>query len=114
MYRNISPFAPSFRRCWITARMGATPVPGPTHIIGVSESSGRATNPFETPTNIVSPIGKVDDYKIQNKTATYQEPGYTSTSCILLSAGLSTGFCNSPLQRKDEFLSGGSGIALSC
>ena len=56
MRRNILPFASSFRRCWMIARIGATPVPGPTHIIGVSGSFGRVTNPFEIPTAMVSPF----------------------------------------------------------
>ena len=63
MHREISPLAPSFRRCWIMARMGATPVPGPTHMIGVLGSSGRVTNPFEIPTRMVSPFGGVSESK---------------------------------------------------
>src|SRR5579872_4936827 len=45
------------------ARMGAMPVPGPTHITGVLESFGRFTNPFEIPTRTVSPAEKINNSK---------------------------------------------------
>ena len=45
--------------------MGATPVPGPTQIIGVVRSSGRVTNPLEIPTRMVTPFDEI------NTNATY-------------------------------------------
>ena len=47
------------------ARMGATPVPGPTHMIGVLGSPGRVINPFEIPTRMVSPFDEISSCKTQ-------------------------------------------------
>jgi len=49
------------------ARMGATPVPGPTHMIGVPGLSGRVINPFETVTRIESPFGGISRYETPPK-----------------------------------------------
>jgi hypothetical protein len=43
----------------MTARIGATPVPGPTHTTGVFASVGREMKPFIIPTRRVSPGGDV-------------------------------------------------------
>ena len=57
------------------ARMGATPVPGPTHIIGVLGSSGREINPFEIPTKMVSPVDKINRRMTRTKPVDYPAQG---------------------------------------
>ena len=112
--RGISPFASSFRRCWMIARMGATPVPGPIQIIGVVGSSGRVTNPLEIPIKMVSPFdGSIKHQHDTSETETYLGPGSTSKTCILLSAGLSGESCSLPWQRRGVPPSDGSDILLS-
>jgi len=100
------------------ARIGATPVPGPTHMIGVPGLSGRVINPFETVAKMVSPFGEISRYKTlpeknSGKIETYQGPALTSKTCIFLSVGLSGESCSLPSQRKGVFPSGNSSVFLS-
>ena len=115
MSRDILPFAPSFRRCWMIARMGATPVPGPIQIIGVVGSSGRVTNPFEIPIKMVSPFDAINKTPTRHtsETETYLGPGSTSKTCILLSVGLSGESCSLPWQHRGVPPSDSSDILLS-
>jgi len=43
-------WAPASIRCSITDLMGAIPVPGPTHMTGVSAFPGKFNKPFLIPT----------------------------------------------------------------
>ena len=105
--QNTSPFAPNFGRCWMMARMGATPVPGPTHMTGVPGSSGRVTNQgwFHLTTRLAS----IRQHHEGTRSITYLVLRSIST-CIPLPGGLSGEFYSLPWQRRGEFPSNSSSI----
>ena len=55
MLQRSVPLDPASTRSSITERIGATPVPGPTQIIGVLRSSGNCMSPFCTDMRRLSP-----------------------------------------------------------